>query len=185
MSELQLSLSSEFDYNPNLKTDDLTDQWYTPIDIIERVKKVFGGYISLDPASCGAANRVVQAEEFYDEEDDGLKLDWFGDVFCNPPYSKGKIGPFCEKVVSEYKAGECRQAIFLLKEGATTAWFRPLRPYLTCYLDQRVKFVDGATGKICESPRSGHCLVYLGTNESKFVEVMSEGGFAYFPNLQL
>ncbi len=185
MMEQQLSLSDEFDYNPDLTTDELTDQWYTPIEIIDRVKKVFGGYIDLDPASCGVANRTVGAAEFYDESDDGLKQDWYGNVFCNPPYSKGKIGPFCEKVVSEYEAGNCRSAIYLLKEGATTAWLRPLRPYLTCYLDQRVKFTDGTTGKICESPRSGHCLVYLGTEKKRFIEIMGEGGFCYFPNIEI
>jgi len=179
----QLSLSSEFDYNPDLETDNLTDQWYTPVEIIDRVKAVFGGTIDLDPASCPAANKIVRASEYYDESDDGLKQDWYGNVFCNPPYSTPKVGQFCEKVVDEYENDNINSAIFLLKEGATNAWFRPLRPYLTGYLDKRVKFIDGTTGKICESPRSGHCLVYLGPYVKQFICTMSVGGFCYFPNM--
>ena len=87
----QLSLSSEFDYNPHLDTDNLTDQWYTPIEIIERVKLVFGGTIDLDPASCEEANKTVGALHYFDEQQDGLKQQWFGNVFCNPPYSKLKM----------------------------------------------------------------------------------------------
>lgn len=179
----QLILSPEFDYNPDLETDNLTDQWYTPIKIIERVKNVFDGVIDLDPASCHEANKTVNAWRIFTEQKDGLKQRWFGNVFCNPPYSKPRIGQFCEKVAYEYEQSNINSAIYLLKEGATTAWFRPLRPYLTGYLDKRVKFVDGATGKICESPRSGHCLVYLGDDVKKFISVMSAGGFCYFPNM--
>ncbi len=179
----QLNLSSEFDYNPELETDNLTDQWYTPVEIIDRVKEVFGGNIDLDPASCATANKTVRASEYYDESDDGLKQDWYGKIFCNPPYSKAKLGLFCQKVVDESKREDFYSAIYLLKEGATTAWFRPLRPYLTAYLHERVKFVDGTTGKICESPRSGHCLVYLGSDIKKFIDVMSAGRFCYFPNM--
>lgn len=181
----QLNLSSEFDYNPDLETDNLTDQWYTPIEIIERVKAVFGGTIDLDPASCETANKTVGAVCYYNEQENGLQRRWNGNVFCNPPYSTPRIGQFCEKVAYEYEQSNINSAIYLLKEGATNAWFRPLRPYLTGYLDKRVKFIDGTTGKICESPRSGHCLVYLGSDMNKFVEIMSKGGFCYFPNLQV
>lgn len=185
MIDRQLSLSDEFDYNPDLETDELTDQWYTPIEIIDRVKLVFGGTIDLDPASCEVANKTVKAISYIEEQEDGLKHQWFGNIFCNPPYSKPKIAQFCEKVVEEYEIKNINSAIYLLKEGATNAWFRPLRLYLTGYLDKRVKFIDGTTGKICESPRSGHCLIYLGREKDKFINIMSEGGFCYFPNIDI
>jgi ParB family transcriptional regulator, chromosome partitioning protein len=181
-AEHQLCLSEEFLYNQELKTENLTNQWYTPIEIINKVKKVFGGEIDLDPASCAEANKVVGALDFYDEQQNGLTKNWFGNVFLNPPYSSPLIGHFCEKSVNEWFINHTKSTIILLKEGATNAWFRPLRNQITCYLDQRVKFVDGTTGKVCEHPRSGHCMVYLGENKNKFVEIMSENGFAYFPN---
>lgn len=183
MKGAQLNLSKDFDYNPDLETDNLTDQWYTPVEIIDRVKAVFGGTIDLDPASCEEANKTVTALNYFTEQENGLGLNWRGNVFCNPPYSTPRIGQFCEKVVNEYEKNNIHSAIYLLKEGATNAWFRPLRPYLIGYLDKRVKFVDGTTGKICESPRSGHCLVYLGSDIKKFISIMSAGGFCYFPNM--
>lgn len=181
---MQLALSEELEYNSRLVTDNESDQWYTPPEIIVRVKQVFDGVIDLDPASCKAANEIVGAKHFFTEQDDGLKQDWFGNVFCNPPYSTPKIGEFCSKNVNAEFFGEYHQSIFLLKEGATTGWFRPLRKKLTCYLNERVKFINGLTGKICTDPRSGHCMVYIGPNQEMFIQVMEQDGFAYFPNLK-
>ncbi len=182
---MQLSLSNEFDYNSDLDTDNLTDQWYTPRSIIDRITLLYDGLIDLDPASCQEANSLVRAKVFYNEMQDGLSKKWFGNVFCNPPYSTPKIGFFCEKVVEEYEKNRIKQAVMLLKEGATNAWFRPLRPYLTGYLNKRVKFINGTNGQICESPRSGHCMVYLGENKERFINLLSEEGFCYFPNMSL
>jgi phage N-6-adenine-methyltransferase len=185
MKEQQLSLSSEFDYNPYLETDNLTDQWYTPLSIIEKVTRFYGGTIDLDPASCFEANRTVKAKRIFTEQENGLTKKWFGKIFCNPPYSTPLIGQFCEKVVSEYEEDNFNEAIYLIKEGATNAWFRPLRRFLTGYIDKRVKFVDGTTGKVCESPRSGHCLVYFGDRKESFVAEMEKENFCYFPNIYL
>lgn len=180
----QLCLSNEFDFNPGLNPSNESDQWYTPPSLILRVKECFDGTIDLDPASCEVANRTVGAKHFYTEQQDGLIQDWFGKVFCNPPYSSPLIGNFTQKGVNEFLTGKTQETIFLLKEGPTNTWFKALRPFLTCYLDSRVRFVDGLTGKICDSPRSGHCLVYLGHDPYKFIKVMSRGNFGYFPNIQ-
>jgi hypothetical protein len=50
------------------------DSWFTPSDIVERVRSVFGGVIDLDPCSCLAANQVVAATSFYDKSQDGLSV---------------------------------------------------------------------------------------------------------------
>lgn len=52
-------------------------EWYTPVEYIELAVEVMGA-IDCDPASCADANKVVGAEVFYSQDDDGLKQKWHG-----------------------------------------------------------------------------------------------------------
>ena len=64
---------------------------YTPSVYVEAARSVLGA-IDLDPASCAAANRTVQAARYYDKVDDGLAQPWHGRVFVNPPGDRrGKL----------------------------------------------------------------------------------------------
>jgi len=56
------------------------DEWLTPPHIIKSL-----GEFDLDP--CAPIVRPWDtAKNHYTIEDDGLKKDWFGRVWCNPPY---------------------------------------------------------------------------------------------------
>jgi phage N-6-adenine-methyltransferase len=62
----------------------LGDEWYTPKWIFDGLGIVF----SIDV--CGPADRThiaVPSEQYYTEEDDGLASEWWGTIWCNPPYS--------------------------------------------------------------------------------------------------
>jgi hypothetical protein len=50
-------------------------EWYTPRQYIELAKQVMGG-IDLDPASCEAAQRTLQAGKYYTIEQNGLLEPW-------------------------------------------------------------------------------------------------------------
>ena len=71
-------------------------EWYTPPAVIKAVRTVLGE-IDLDPASTAEANHIVGAKNFFTKDDDGLKHDWLGKIFCNPPYSRGLIDKFVVK----------------------------------------------------------------------------------------
>lgn len=58
----------------------MKDEWLTPPEIIQSL-----GKFTLDP--CAPVVRPWEtAEIHYTIEDDGLSKNWFGRVWCNPPY---------------------------------------------------------------------------------------------------
>ena len=151
-------------------------EWYTPIEIIEAAREVMGT-IDLDPASCVVANEVVKAEKFYTEEDDGLKQEWFGNVWMNPPYNQPLLTFFCEKLANSYKDGFVTEAIVLVNNPTDTKWFQNLANDSTaiCLTAGRVKYwkPDKTTAS---HPLQGQAIFYLGNNPEKFADTFSSHG---------
>lgn len=73
------------------------DECYTPFHIIEMAREVLGS-IDFDPASCREANKIVRADWYCYEGDSGLKRDWSGNVWLNPPLSHPL--PWIKKLVA-------------------------------------------------------------------------------------
>lgn len=69
-----------------------TNEAYTPAWLVGMSREVLGGDIDLDPASCAAAQAVVQAGTVHcappEGQLGGLGVPWFGRVFLNPPGGK-------------------------------------------------------------------------------------------------
>lgn len=62
-----------------------TDEWLTPPNIIKEL-----GEFDLDP--CSPINRPWDtAKNHYTLNDDGLKKEWFGRVWLNPPYGNEAV----------------------------------------------------------------------------------------------
>ena len=99
-----------------------TEEWYTPTDVIDRVRAVLGD-IDLDPASNPVANEVVKARRIYTKDDDGLAQDWHGKVFLNPPFGSETMSRFVEKLISEYQSGNVPEAIMLTDSLSLPNWF--------------------------------------------------------------
>jgi hypothetical protein len=60
-----------------------SDEHYTPKEIFEALKIVF----DVDVAAPVGGSSWVPAKSFLDKEIDGLKVNWVGNVWMNPPYS--------------------------------------------------------------------------------------------------
>jgi phage N-6-adenine-methyltransferase len=116
-------------------------EWYTPPDIIALAVETMGG-IDCDPASCVEANQVVGAKVFYTLDDDGLKQEWYGRVFLNPPYSK--ISSFVAKLVAETAAGRVTEFILLTANSSDSAWFQKAAAVSSaiCFPARRIKFIS-------------------------------------------
>jgi phage N-6-adenine-methyltransferase len=102
-----------------------TDDWATPEWLYRALDEEFR--FDLDPCPL---NSTVN----------GLDIDWVGNVFVNPPYSKVK--QFFIKAEKELKK-QANVVVFLVFANTDTAWFHDyvLNKYELRFLRGRVKFV--------------------------------------------
>ena len=79
------------------------DERYTPESIIQLARETMGN-IDIDPASCEIANKsLVKATKYFDKHTDGLLQEWNGRIWLNPPYHRGLIEAFVDKLLEEYR----------------------------------------------------------------------------------
>lgn len=150
----------------------LSPEHYTPAEYIEAARMVLGGF-DLDPASCDEANEIVKADKFFTAEDDGLKQQWDGRVWLNPPYGR-MAGAFIEKLAGEVNAGRVTDAITLVNAHCTdTTWFQRLWDGLLCFTDHRINFYGDDKRK---GSTHGSVFVYFGQRGDLFIERFSQFG---------
>jgi hypothetical protein len=152
------------------------NEWFTPSEYLVLVREVLGD-IDLDPASSAAAQEIVRAHQFFDEQINGLKQEWHGRVFLNPPYGQPLIAKFITKLAEEWDLEHIACAITLTHNYTDTAWFqKKLVPAASaiCFTSGRVKFYEGDH---VAQPTQGQAFCYLGDDPALFADVFSAIGF--------
>lgn len=162
-----------------------TNEWYTRPRYIAAAREVMGS-IELDPASCAAANEIVQAERYFTKEQNGLLQEWHArSLWLNPPYGRtakqqglhqSSIKLFVDKCLDAYRRGDVLQAIILATTEVNAKWFYPLWQYTICIPNHRVNFIVPEQQKNKYSQMFGTCFVYLGPNEQRFTDIFSRFG---------
>lgn len=176
-------------------------EWYTPSSFVEAARTVMGD-IDLDPASHEEANRTVKAARFFTVEDDGLRQDWRGRVFLNPPGGRDADGDslvnlFWSKAMREWWEGRIEQMVWIgysleqlqtLQQPGTA--YTPIN-FPLCFTERRIAFVENeakkaeriakeiAKGKkpnMKSSPSHSNYIAYVGPNVDAFCEVFSAFG---------
>ncbi len=151
------------------------NEWYTPPEVIDAARAVMGG-IDVDPATCAGAQRIVQAARWYTKDDDGLKHDWPGRVWLNPPYSTREVQQFTQRLIHQVEAGVTHQAVLLVNNATDTDWCQALlRRYPVCLTDGRVKFYRLDIDKKPQA-RQGQAFFYAGPHVDRFHEVFEQFG---------
>lgn len=171
----------------NVQHSSRTDRWFTPVDILGRVRTVLGGSIDLDPASEPAANERVRAKRFLTEKDDGLYADWVTSmapvsVFCNPPGGKvgrvSKTALFWQRLMTETACGRVSHAVFMCfsAEALQTTQNKdcpPVGEFAVCIPSRRISF-DFPTGAQSSSPSHSNAIVYVPGTVNKAADFYKE-----------
>lgn len=151
------------------------EEWYTPDFILTAVRCLFD--IDLDPASSIVANESVNAAKIYTKDDDGLIQPWEGNIFLNPPYARGVVGKFADKLVMEYKLGHVKQAISLTNAITDTKAGQKLLSNASaiCFIAGRLNFKKYGEVGTAGNPQ-GQMICYFGKYKSGFKEIFSKLG---------
>jgi len=112
------------------RLDSGSDEWLTPPNIIDSL-----GAFDLDPCSPGERRPWDTAAQHYGIEDDGLRQDWSGRVWMNPPYASA--GAWMRRL-----AGHGHGTALLFARTETRMWFECIWPEATglLFLKGRIKF---------------------------------------------
>ena len=159
---------------PHVFNNSGDNEWYTPKPYIEAARSVMGK-IDLDPASTPEANKVVKSERLYTQNDDGLKQEWTGKIWLNPPYASDLIGKFIEKLASSIESKQVTEALVLVNNATETKWFARLASVSSflCFPVGRVKFWHPNKES---APLQGQCVAYIGKNNKQFYEEFRQFG---------
>jgi hypothetical protein len=151
-----------------------TEEWYTPRDVVERVRAVLGS-IMLDPASDPIPQAWIKAGHYFTVADNGLSKQWFGRVFLNPPYN-GSSGRWAAKLIDEYRAGRVEQAIMLINSAHGYKWYEDLwTSFPVCCLRDRLRFIK-PSGEIGGQAKKAQTLVYFGQDVGRFASGFEDIG---------
>jgi len=144
-------------------------EYYTPVEIINAAREVMAS-IDLDPFSSGLANSRIQATFIYDKEHNGLHQKWYGNVWMNHPFSR-VMNPLCiNKLCSEFRKKNIKQACCITFAATSEKWFQPLMDFPQCYLSPRTNYYlpDGSLKK---GVTKGSVVTYLGGKVDEFIEI--------------
>ncbi len=98
--------------NKELMFSSKTDLWSTPQDLFDKYNEKY----HFETDVC-ALPENAKCEKFFTPEIDGLKQEWTGVCWCNPPYGR-QIGKWVEKACNS-----AATVVMLLPARTDTKWF--------------------------------------------------------------
>lgn len=131
-----------------------SDEWYTP----PRIFDALGAIFDLDVAAPAGGGPHVPAMAYLTAADDGLKADWRGFVWMNPPFGgRNGLVPWLDRFFAH------GNGIALTPDRTSAPWWQDAnrRADATLFVGGKVRFLrpDGREGK---SPGTGTTLFASG-----------------------
>ena len=112
------------------KFESATVEWPTPQELFDELNAEFG--FTTDVA---ATNDNAKCAHYYTQEQDGLKQDWRGVCWMNPPYGRAMV-EWLKKAIRE--TWNETTTVCLIPARTNTAWW-----YDLCQKYGEVRFVRG------------------------------------------
>jgi phage N-6-adenine-methyltransferase len=149
------------------KTQGNTNEWYTP----EWVFKALGLTFDLDPSSPHGVETCVPATRKYTIFDNGLKKEWSGRVWLNPPYGR-EIVQWVDRMI-DHKNG-----IALVFSRTDSDWCQRAMHSADAvlFLSGRIEFIAGQ-GQNVSRAAAGSMLLAWGDDCKQAVVRMAHLGF--------
>ena len=133
-----------------------SDVWETPQDFFDKLNAEF----KFKTDVCATADNA-KCENYYTPEQDGLKQEWQGNCWMNPPYGR-EIGTWMGKAYNSARKNGAT-VVCLVPARTDTKWWHTygVRGEIT-YLKGRLKFGDGKNA----APFPSAVIVFRPTVES-------------------
>ena len=112
------------------KFESATVEWPTPQDLFDEINREFN--FTTDVA---ATDENAKCKNYYTKEQDGLKQEWRGVCWMNPPYGRA-MTEWLKKAIKETWNGTT--TVCLIPARTNTAWWHDL-----CQKYGEVRFVRG------------------------------------------
>lgn len=113
--------------NTDLMFSSKTDLWETPQDLFDKYNDIY----NFETDVC-ALPENAKCKKYFTPETDGLKQEWKGVCWCNPPYGR-EIGKWVEKAVNSFAT-----VVMLLPARTDTRWFHDF-----CLPYSKIEFIKG------------------------------------------
>ena len=122
--------------NNELMFSSETDMWATPQNFFDKLDAFFR--FELDVC---ATSENSKCRKYFTETDDGLKKDWFGTVWMNPPYGR-EIGKWVARAYAQSRL-HGSTIVCLLPARTDTKWWHDycIKGEIT-FIKGRLKFGD-------------------------------------------
>lgn len=111
--------------------------WETPLNFFNKINSFYN--FNLD---CCAEDETAKCDNYFTKEDDALTKNWFGSVWCNPPYGSEQIA-FIRKAIHEVSLGNANVVVCLIPARTETKlWQDLIFPNATSvtFIKGRLKF---------------------------------------------
>jgi len=150
-----------------------TGERYTPENVLELVRAV--APIALDP--CTTVANPTRAKAFLTMKDDGLKKVWrhSGLVYINPPFTRGILSRWVEKVIEESQRHQNRELLLLTPGDLGTKWAKTLHEtaQAIAFMRGRINFIR-PDGQYEQGAKQSSVIWYFGERGSRFQRVFAE-----------